>query len=258
MRKRICLFIISTFLLIGGLFPISADASSYNEVTVFDYADLFTPDEEEDFRKISEKFEEYEISVVFLTTDNAQGKSSMVYLDDFYDANNFRTDGVLFMIDMDNRYIYINTVGKCIDMITDLQIDNALDAAYTNASSSEYALCMKRMSNSICDELESQLNPIASAFKFSYTILLFAIIITAVIIVILIYQHNRANQKTPAARYIGSTFTVLNRNTIFMGCRKEVLHDYYAQQNRSGSGGGGSSHHVSSGSVSHGGGGRSF
>ena len=113
-------------------------ANSYNPETVFDYADLLTEEEEEDLRYLSEEFEQYDMSVIFLTTSNAEGHTSRTYSDDFYDDNNFKPDGVLFLIDMDNREIYVNTVGVGIDIIDDDEIEEILDAGYMYVGDGEY------------------------------------------------------------------------------------------------------------------------
>ncbi len=230
-------------------------ADSLNPETVFDFADLLSTNEEDTLRDFAEKYEKYDISVIFLTTNDAQGKSSMDYSNDYYDANHFRPDGVMFMIDMDNRIIYIDTVGKCIDHISGNDIDTALDRAYTHASNGEYYTCFEKMSSFICEEIEKHENPILGALSFSLTTLLISAGIAAIITIILLIKHSAANKKTTAERYIGSNFKVHDRNTVYMGCRHEVIHGYYEQKS---SGGSSSGRHRSSGGVSHGGGGRKF
>lgn len=260
MRKKLKTLLCVLILAVTISLPLTVDANNYNEETVFDYADLLTSSEEDNLRNYAEKFEKYDISVIFLTTNDAEDKSSMIYSDDFYDSNNFRPDGVLFMIDMDNRELYINTVGECIDLLTDTAIYNTLDACYTHASNGEYALCLSRMSKSICTKLEDHYNPLLGAVKFSFTTLIIMVVITIIIVIVLISKHNRANKSVSAKHYIGSTFEVKDRNVVYMGCSKEVIRDYYAPSNNSSGGGrrtGGSSHRSSRG-VRHGGGGRKF
>lgn len=259
MRKRVVSIVLILMLSLTWLIPISAKAAIYNEETVFDYADLLTDDEEDDLRKYAEKFKKYDISLIYLTTMDAEGKSSTTYSDDFYDNNNFRSDGVLLMIDMDNREIYINTVGKCIELLPNQTIYNTVDDCYIYASDGEYNLCLSKMGKSIGTKLENHYNPLLGAVRFSPVTLFITIAITAIILIILVVQHNRANQTVSANQYIGSSFKVNNRNAVYMGCRREVIRDYYASSD---SGGGGrhtgGSVHRSSGGVRHGGGGRKF
>lgn len=260
MRNKYLKKITICFLILMLLCPLSSKAA-YNSETVFDYADLLTESEEDTFRKYSEKFEKYDVSVIFLTTNDTEGKSSKVYSDNFYDNNHFRPDGVLFMIDMDNREIYINTVGKYIDILTELDISQALDSSYIHATHGDYALCFTKMSKSIGSEIENYENPILGAMRFSLPTLLIMIFVTIIVIIVLISKHNRANKKTAGEHYVGSDFRVNNRNVVYMGCRPEVIPGYYDSQNKGGGGSGGSygsGRHISSGGVSHGGGGRKF
>ena len=67
----------------------------------------------------------------------------MAYADDFYDSGNFGYDGphgtgVLFLIDMDNREIYISTCGDSIYYLTDARIETILDAAFDYVSNGQY------------------------------------------------------------------------------------------------------------------------
>ena len=99
---------------------------------VYDYADLLETEEglESEIASIRER---WQIDVVVVTIDDAHGRSSMDYADDFFDYNDFgydkpMGDGVLFLIDMDNRQIWISTSGKAIIYFTDDRIDEALDS----------------------------------------------------------------------------------------------------------------------------------
>lgn len=252
MRKWMMIFVlIGIFVL-----PIHASATTKSGETVFDYADLLSETQEEELREYAAKYEKYDISVIYLTTDDTGGYSSMTYSDDFYDTHPFLPDGVLFMIDMDNREVYINTVGKCINWLDD-DIYDILDDTYIYASDGDYFRCLKETSKQACRIIESHTNPLIGAIRPSSVVLLIALGITVVILIILLIKHNKANRKIMAERYMGSTFVVNNKDVVYMGCRQEVIRGYYEQKSSSGGGGGGSSHR-SSGGVSHGGGGRSF
>lgn len=233
------------------LLPHSVNASGLDTQSVFDYANLLSTQEESRLQNYAKKYEKYNISIIFLTIDNTYGKSSEAYSDDFYNSNSLLTDGILFMIDMDNREIYINTAGKCVDIISGSEIYHALEDSHIYASNGEYYRCFEIMSKQICKTLEDYTNPLLSALKPSFSTILIMCIITFVVLAIVISSHYRANKKIPAQHYIGSSFHVTNRNTVYMGCRKEVLHNYYKKTE-------GTSSHRSSGGVRHGGGGHKF
>ena len=113
------------------------------EVKVYDFANLFTLDELDKLEKGATSLAEiYQMDVGIVTTDDANGKSAMAYADDFYDENDFGygsdKDGLLLLIDMDNREIYISTCGSGIQYFTDLRISNMLDSAYNYISNGDY------------------------------------------------------------------------------------------------------------------------
>lgn len=113
------------------------------EVQVYDFANLFTLDQVEQLETHSKKLSEaYQMDVGIVTTDYTNGKSAMEYADDFYDENSFgygnNKDGLILLIDMDNREIYISTCGSGIQYFTDLRISKMLDSAYTYISEGNY------------------------------------------------------------------------------------------------------------------------
>ncbi|MBP5793935.1 MAG: TPM domain-containing protein, partial [Spirochaetaceae bacterium] len=77
----------------------------------------------------AEFLDKYNKEAVIVTTSDAQGKSAEAYADDFYDENDFGTgsgkDGVLFLIDMDNRKIHVSTSGSMIDYLEDWRIEKS-------------------------------------------------------------------------------------------------------------------------------------
>lgn len=102
---------------------------------VFDEANLFTESEIENLHKEANSIsDEYNMDIVIVTTDDAQGKSSRDFADDYFDYNGFGRgtdyDGILFLIDMDNREAYISTSGIGIRYLTDKRIESILDMIY--------------------------------------------------------------------------------------------------------------------------------
>ena len=281
MRRQLFIFTLITLFVFS--IPNSVLASSYNPETVFDYADLLTTEEEDALRNLSKEYEEYNMSAIFLTTADAEGKTSMTYSDDFYDNNNFKPDGVLFMIDMDNREVYVNTVGAGITIISDYQVERILDAGYTYVGNEEYFECLRGMSNytyrlienheenpggydtQYYEEYQQESQETVSELQWSKPAEIILTVISGclpapiIVIIVLITKHKKANRLVSAENYMGSDFRVKSKNVAYMGCRHEVLRGYYRQQNHNSSGGGGGgSSHRSAGGVSHGGGGRKF
>lgn len=103
---------------------------------VYDDGDLLTAVEEEVVQEeIEAVSRRLSLDIAVVTTRDARGKSAMAYADDFYDEHGFGYGdsygpGILFLIDMDNREIYISTAGQAIADFTDGEIDRMLDEIY--------------------------------------------------------------------------------------------------------------------------------
>lgn len=135
---------LGTLLIIWILFicssmPIFAAA----DTKVYDYANLFSLEQLENLEASARTLAEtYKMDIGIVTIDDAEGKSAMDYADDFYDSNGYgygnHLDGLLFLIDMDNRELYISTCGLGIQYFTDLRINKMLDSIYTYMSKQDY------------------------------------------------------------------------------------------------------------------------
>lgn len=147
MRRRITKIVCFVMLLSVMILGISSSAKAA-EKRVYDDAALFTAEQTAELEtRIEEVRESTKLDIVVVTTDDAIGKTSREYADDFYDNNGFGSDkkhsGVLFLIDMDNREIYISTTGYAIDLLTDYRINAILDAAYPYMPEQSYNMAAK-------------------------------------------------------------------------------------------------------------------
>lgn len=115
---------------------------SAEECLVYDHADLLFVQEEEYLENLAaERGEQWNMNFLVVTIDDAEGKSSMEYADDFYDAQfpeETEEDGVLYLIDMDNREIYLSPCGEAIRYLTDDRIECILDKAYEYVAEGDY------------------------------------------------------------------------------------------------------------------------
>ncbi|MBP8988688.1 MAG: TPM domain-containing protein [Clostridia bacterium] len=132
MSPRILLF----FVLISALFlffnPVLAE-----KVLVIDEAGSFTSGEIETLTSEAKSLGSlYAMDLVILTIQDANGKSSRDYADDFFDYGGYGVgedrSGILFLIDYDNREIYISTSGAAIRYLTDQRIESILDEAQSH------------------------------------------------------------------------------------------------------------------------------
>lgn len=222
------------------------------EERVFDNADLLSDSEENILRQdIKERSEILETDIIFVTIDDAEGKSSMEYADDFYDQHSFGYDkehgsGVLVLLDMDNREVWISTSGGAINEISDGDIDNILDNTMDYVTEKEYYMFF---SNSL-DEIETSMG---NVFTYLQNPLISGIIALAVsgIIILIMSQSGKTSVTVNGRTYMEeNSFDLKNKTDLFTHTTT-VKHKIETANT-------GSSTHTSSGGYSHGGGGRSF
>ena len=136
-KSILCILLLCCFSLVS--IPTYAEAA----IKVYDYANLFSTEElealENDAKTLSET---YQLDIGIVTTNDAEGKNQVQYADDFYNNNNYGygndADGLIFLIDMDNRQICISACGLAQRYFTDARVNKMLDSLYTFFSNKDY------------------------------------------------------------------------------------------------------------------------
>ena len=280
MMRKLRLWL-SAICLCAGVFAVME--VSAETVYVYDHADLLTIEEEEELQSYAEVMNDiWKMNFLVITTDDAEGKSSMEYADDFYDAQfpeESEIDGVAYLIDMDHREIYLSTSGLAIRYLTDERIDIILDAAFECVADGDYYGTFKAffdeserffyegipedqynydVNTGEADYYQEPMKLTFGEFLFAFA----AALIPAVLTVVFIkakYQlkfedfHYNAYTDSEVQLSVKSDRLV----------NKFITHRRIPQNNHSsggsrGGGGSRSSVHTSSSGRSHGGGGRSF
>ena len=238
--------------------PTEESLEPIDNIYMRDLADLLTSDEETKLIEwIRKEYKNNQYNILFLTTNNTDGKSTMVYSDDYMDQLFPNTDeNIAFVIDMSNREIYVNTMGTTIQKLDDADIDRALDLGFKKITDSKYYDCMKVMSEYCLNDLCGKSNFFATFTSNMVGCILFALIATVVVIIILLLMHRKANKAIQAAQYESKEdYEIIDKDVVYERSYQTVQRDYYKPKSSGSSGG--SSHRSSSG-RSHGGGGRSF
>ena len=264
--------ILLMFVMVMPIPTVSAISSTYSpseKVYMCDDADLLTSSEELLLKELAREYvEHFDLNVLFLTTDHAAGKSTMVYSDDYMDElfPSGVENNIAFVIDMDNREIYINTMGIAIQRMYDSEIEEALDLGYEYITDGDYYNTMSAMASYCLDNIVNNRTTSTDNYDdgeegfVTYMIwpgLLVAGIATGLFVFFMISNHNAANQAQSATKYLSTeNYKVSDKDEILIKTYETVQRDYYKPKSSS-SGGGGSSHRSSSG-RSHGGGGRRF
>lgn len=226
---------------------------------VYDYAGLLTESEEEElYNQILEYIQTYNMDMVVVTTNENNKSSSMAYADDFYDYNGFGigedNSGLLFLIDMDKRNMWISTTGKAIELYNDVRIDNILDYTYNKIVDEDYFGCASefiKYSKYFANKGISGIDTIIETQEVIAAVLIVSTVVTIIFICIGRSHHKNVKKQTLATAYITQSLNLNGKRDIFI--RKHV-----SKSAKADSSSGGSSTHSGSSGVSHGGGGRSF
>lgn len=133
-----------------------AQTAETNHSMVSDGAALLTEEEISSLRAAAEAAEKQTGWAFFLVTaDDTGGRMAQQYADDFFDTHcNDEENGVVLLIDMDHREIYLSTAGEAIRYLTDARVDAVLDAAYEDVSAGAYADCLQTMADGVLSYYE--------------------------------------------------------------------------------------------------------
>lgn len=272
------------FLVLGcGLTATAAASPIDSGYKVYDYASLFTDQEEVTLNESASTMAGlYQTDVVIVTTADTKGKSTAAYADDFFDENGFgygpTYDGLIFVIDMGNREMFLSTSGAAMNYFSDDAADAILDRAYEYLAGDNedfYSACLSVLTD--VQAVFSQKAPAPATTAppvpkprkpFNWAglgkSLLGGAFVAIIVGVILVFAHSRSLSPTPGAQvYMGDTFRPVGQRDVFLHTHTTRVR---LSQNHGSGGGGGSSgvsrsgggSHSSSSGRSHGGRGRSF
>ena len=276
------LLILLTMLL---LLPVIALADQQ----IIDNANLFSGSEMLEMEAVIERIESaHQVDMVILTTNDVPDDYSESmwrirdYADDFYDNGGYGMgpdfSGMLILLDMNNRAIWLSTGGVMIEYINDMREEAILDRAYEHLSYGGYAsgvqAALERVEyylnkgraegTFLYDEATGQrLSGIYNALT-SGEIMLAGGVAAAAALVVYLCVHGSYNLKGSTYSYDkDANFSVYltkdDETFVRQSVTRVPIHVHSDGHGSSGGGrSGGSGVHRSSSGRSHGGGGRRF
>ncbi len=285
MKKILSVLTVFLFI-ISLLIPL---AYAYEETLIDDAANLFEDMQEEEISSALLNFAlETTYSAAVISTDNANGKTSQAYADDYYDnlvvSEGWSHNGILFLIDMDNREVCISTMGECIPVYAD-SIDYIIDFGYSELVDGNYTECILLMIDAAYERTQTGSgeyyddfyddgyyggevnypNTVTKSSGISIGNVAVCIIVALVVAAISVFAVKSKYKNTGKGdefdtddvvlNLTGSNDTVISRNVVTTRVPRNNNHNRTG--GRGGISGGGSSHR-SSGGFSHGGGSRKF
>lgn len=141
---------IITFLLFVALAFSFVACSFAFESLVDDSANLFTTQEADEISKSADNFiSETGVSLAVVTTDDTQGRTTEEFAEDYYDDladyQGWPEEGMILLIDMDNRVVFTTAVGDTWDIYSDSDISYITDCGYNEVAAGEYGNAMLEM-----------------------------------------------------------------------------------------------------------------
>lgn len=248
---------------------------------VFDRAELFTASEVQELEQEIQAFqEETGMDFVIVTSNESHKGSAQQIADAFYEQGGFGLDeeksGILYYIDMDDRYHYLSTTGAMIDYMTDARIENAIDEVTRYLSAGAYAQGASQMISIVrqyirdgipegqyrYDVVTGQRLTARHKALTKNEILLALVIGLAVCLIYVACVKSRYSLKGSTYHYSyqdnGSMKLTDQEDTYLRTTTTRVRKPDPPENTGSHGGGGGSGVHTSSSGTSHGGGGGHF
>lgn len=212
-------------------------------VLIEDDAELLTDEEEDDLAELMKEITEY--GGVALKTIDYNSRSTQSYIDEYYYDTFGQGSGTVFLIDMDNRKIWIQSNGRIYRIITKSYADTITDNVYKYATNKDYYGCCHEAFSEILTLLQG--NRIAQPMKYISNILLSVII--ALFIMYFVVRRLSMAKKPEEWELLEATrhqYQLDNPQAVFTHTTKT-----YDPPSSSGGGGG----HGGGGGGGHGGGG---
>lgn len=200
--------------------------------------------------------------IVIVTTADAGGKSAMDHADDYYGYHDFgldpEYDGLLLLIDMDNREIFITTAGSAMNLFNGRKIDSMRDNIHAYVANGDYAGGAGVFLRDIGRHLEEKIQ----VRYWNWTFFTVGLFVICLVLGGMFLNHRKGLMSAASAKtYINAPLCEVTRcDDIFL--HSSTRHIRISNNSGSGRGGGssrsGSSTRTSSSGRSHGGGGRGF
>lgn len=237
---------------------------------VYDFAELLTTEEEQEiYEKVSDFIQATNLDLAIVTIQENNKGVAKEYAQDFYDYNSFGTDslhsGILFLVDMATREIYMTTTGKAIDIYNDERIDSIISAISGSFSDKDYVEGIIKFVTIVdnYDKLGLPSNNdrgyvIESDGSFSkkipwFIFLVCPVIMTVIVMGILIYKNKLVRKATSSREYLKKDSVKIDLvSDQFLGSNVTKIHIDHSSSS------GGSSTSSGSSGISHGGGGGKF
>lgn len=202
------------------------------------------------------------VDIVIVTVDSTDGAEPMDFADDWFDYNDYREDGILLLVSMEDRDWYVSTTGYGITAVTDAGLDYISDQFVPQLAEENYAEAFTAFAG-LCDSFLTQAktgdpydshNLPKEPFNFVFSL---AVSLAIGFVVALIYTGSMKRELITVRQQVKADDYVTPGSLQLTGSRDLFLYTQLTKTERAQSSSGSSTHTSSSG-TSHGGGGGKF
>ncbi len=153
-KKNTCSILILVILLccIPVCLASAADTDDGGRGQVADQAGLLTGAEVKNLQELAEDAgQSTHWDIMLVSTQDAGGMGAVSYAEAWADAHTVGDNGVICLIDMENRELVVSAFGEAIYYLTDQRKEDILDAAYEGASEGNYYKAFQSMAEGVRD-----------------------------------------------------------------------------------------------------------
>ena len=257
MKRRILSVLLCFGVILMAVLPAWAASAR-----IIDQADLLTAEEETILEDASYQFcTENSLDAVILTVNDLGGRSISALADDYYEQNGYGvgTDfsGLILVVSMAERELYISTCGTAIDRLTDRELDSIISEISYELSDGNYFSAFVTFFDAVERNLDYDSAAVDSGGGATVNWLLSILIgavAAAITVMIMRSTMNTKRKQHSAGDYVRSgSYDLKNRQDIFLYSNVSKV-----KREQPSSSGGGTSVHRSSSGRSHGGRGGRF
>lgn len=231
-RNILMIFIILIFIFIVSFGRLAFSSS----VPVVDNAGLLSVTEKENLiLTINEFKKNYDIDLVIVTNNGVDGKSASKFADDFYEKNSYgvgeSNSGILLLVDMVGRNIWISTEGEALKYFSDDRLDSIIEDIGKYLSNGEYLdgfnifiTDVKYYMDLGVDRSQYLYSESGNTIKMLFISLLVAVIVATISCLAVNYSY-----KTPKGT---SSINYVDRNSIVFNKKKDIFINTYTTRTK--------------------------
>lgn len=202
---------------------------------IYDFADILTSkDEEKLYKQVNNFIIKTKIDCVIVTINNNVKNSTKQYAHDFYNYNNFWNDGILLLLDMSNKSIYVATNGYAYELFPDSRLQPMLKSVFAKVKERKYYEACTNFMTSVSQFVDIGLvnedekfvqvlddgKVIITSSEYLLAIFIFALGGAAFIISILVLSNKMVRKATSAKGFLNKdTMKIIDISEMSLGAQ---------------------------------------